>query len=717
MSKFLRKYQKFLLVIFASALMVVFVAPQAITRIGQGIGKRTEVYIGERSINTLDLQQAGREREAIGSFISFATGSPQYASILTGENSLHWILLTHAAREAGFIGEAGDGEAWVNQFSAQQASLLDAQLAGTDEIEGTPDQVLQFARAQLEGQRQRSARNSRLSLDEFNIALAKGRGISRMLAFYRASPRISVPAAVAEAKHQLDDIDIEYVFIRGERVYEGEIEESQLQAHFERYQNVEPGEGEFGIGYIRPERVTFEVITFERNAIRDAIPITAREMVNEYRSNSGRYVTEFDETLSEDELSAAREVEYEKARQTLREARAQELVGEGALQVRRLVLPTLTRGDRGLVVIPEGSDHAGPTLDELADGIQAFWVSFYERRYGAPDGTFSPPRPRINVYASTWRTLNELSRIPDLGFANVSMGGNRTMRFPNFVLSVRELNPDITTGPQRGVLAVENKIENQFSGMLSFVRVLDVQDRSPAESVDEVRELAESDLRSVLGYQEILPRVSEFRSLAIADGLEAVGALFDDLPEDSDPAEETDPTESPGDDPIGPEPDPEQADDPELDPTEDAELEGEDDSPPRPRILVQRGSRVVADRIEGRLGQAGEIDEPELVERIEQMRDALDPLVEMDGQSLELRTVAFALPKRLGVAVVQISGMRPLTVERYRTEGIAAAAGGPMASINALEAFSLEAMVKRLNVRDRDGSSPLRDEDQTASAR
>ena len=109
MTKFLRKYQKFLLVIFASGLMVVFVAPQALTRYGKGLGKRTEVYIGEKSISTLDLQQAGREREAVGTFISAATGSTQYASILTGEDSLHWILLTHAAREAGFIGEAGDG--------------------------------------------------------------------------------------------------------------------------------------------------------------------------------------------------------------------------------------------------------------------------------------------------------------------------------------------------------------------------------------------------------------------------------------------------------------------------------------------------------------------------------------------------------------------------------------------------------------------------------
>ncbi len=687
MLKFLRRYQKFLLVIFASVLMVVFVAPQAITQYGKGLGKRTEVYIGDKSVSTLDMQQAAREREALGSFIAFVTGSHQYASILIGQDALHWILLTHAADEGGYIGEAGDGEAWIAQLSSQRAASLEQELASVGGEMPTPEDILQLARNELDGLRQRVAAQNRLTVEQFNLALASARGVERMLGSYQGAPRLSVPVTVAQAKHELDNITLDHVFIPGSHAFDGEIDQSQLQAHFEEYQSVEPGEGEFGIGYVRPPRVKFEVITIERDAIREAIPVSAREMVNEYQSNPDKYISEFDESLSDEELRAARDVEYEKARKAIREARAEELVNEAAQQVRRIVLPMLTRDDDGLVVIPDGAERAGPTLDELADELQRYMASYYKRAFGSDE--FSPPRPKINVYAGQWRTLSDLSQIPDIGLSSVSVGGNRTMRFGNFLMNVHELNPDAEIGPQRGVLAVENKIENQFSGTISFVRVLDVRDRSPAESLDEVREQVERDLRSLLGYRQIESRVSEFESLAIAEGLEAVGALFNDPPAEEDP--------------IGPDPDP------------DGDEAAEDD-PPRTPLVVQSGTRVVGDRIERRFGGASDISEPELVERLDDMAAALDPLTPMDEQPVEQRTVAMALPKRLGVAVAKITGMRPLTVEEYRTAGIAAAARSPIASVSALEAFSLEAMVERLNVRDRDGGSPLDDEEQTASA-
>ncbi len=676
MLKFLRKYQKGLLVVFGVFLMVVFLAPQAIQQLGRSSMNRTVALLGDGQKVTLQqLQTAGREREAIRQFLG-AFLSPGEVEALTGEDEVHWFLLTHAARKGGFSGEAGDGRQWMLELSERFAAFVETQLQQNADLD--PQELLARAQADLEGMRMRTAGANRISLDQFDLALAKARGVGRMIGAYITAPRLSAPVSVIEAKEQLDEIGIDYLAIPGERGFEGEISEEQLIDHFQKYREVEPGEGEYGIGYVRPQRVKLELLTFVRSEIEEAIPISARDLVATYEANPEKYTGGRSEETPE-AREEARRIELERVRTDLKRQRAEELINEGIAQVRRLVLPSLDIDPAtGLVRVPEGARRVGPSLDELADRLVEHLTRWYRSRFEAEE--FTMPRPTIRVLDREWLTMTELATLDGLGQAQVKLPGNRVQRFPSFVMSVRELAPQSDFGPQRGAIAIENPIRDTISGDVSFVRILDVRDRSPAESLDEVREQAERDLRSILGFEALRERIDEFRSIAISQGLDGVASLLNEQ-------EET----------VGPEPQLSRS--------------------PKPPLRVTRGAKVTRGQVQTRFGGVAEINDPDLVQQIHERGDSIDPLRPIDEVPPEDRMITAPVPRKRMIVITQITGVRPLTIERFRAEGDAIAANAATLPFTAGEdgPFSLRAMVTRWNYRKPDGSDPLTRDDEGAA--
>ncbi len=676
MLKFLRKYQKGLLVVFGVFLMVVFLAPQAIQQIGRSSMNRTVALLGEgRKVTLQQLQTAGREREAIRQFLGVFL-SPGEVEALTGEDEVHWFLLTHAADMGGFTGEGGDGRQWMLELSERFAAFVETQLQQNPDFD--PQELLSRAQADLEGMRMRTAGANRLTLDQFDLALAKARGVGRMIGAYITAPRLSAPASVIEAKEQLDEVGIDYLAIPGERGYEGEITEEQLVEHFQKYREVEPGEGAYGIGYVRPQRVKLELLTFVQAQIEEAIPVSARDLVVTYNANPEKYTGGRTEETPE-AREEARRFELERVRADLKRERAKEIITEGIAQVRRLVLPSLDIDPAtGLVRVPENARRVGPSLDELADRLAEHLTSWYRSRYESPD--FTMPRPTIRILDREWLTMTELTALDGLGQAQVKLPGNRVQRFPAFVMSVRELAPQSEFGPQRGALAIENPIRDTISGDVSFVRVLDVRDRSPAESLDEVREQAERNLRAILGFEALQKRIEEFRSVAISQGLDGVAELLNE--------QENENTVGPDAEPLG--------------------------RPSKPPLRVTRGARVTRGKIQTRFGGTAEINDPGLVEQIHAIGESLDPLRPIEEVPVEKRTISAPVPKKRMVVVARITGVRPLTIERFRAEGDAIAANAAALPFTAGEdnPFSLRAMVDRWNYRKPDGSDPLKRDDE-----
>lgn len=675
MLKFLRKYQKYLLVFFGVFLMIVFIAPQAVQQLGQSTLNRTVALVGKKKVRLQELQAAGREREAIRQFLGMFL-APAEVGAYTGEDEVHWYLLVHSAREGGYIGEAGDGRDWMRELGDRFASYLETQLQGS-EID--PAALLRQAQNDLEGLRQRVAGSNRLSLEDFDLALAKARGVGRMLGSYVNAPRLSAPAAVAEAKRHLDQIVLDYVAIPGDRGFDGEISEEMLREHFTRYQSVRPGEGEYGVGYVRPRRVKIELLTFDRDAIERSVPISARDVIDVYDSDPARYPGGRSEA-TEEEREAAKALEFERVRAAIRSQRGDMILEEALKQVRLIVLPTISMGPGGVAQVPAGASRVGPTFEAIADQVAEHLTAWSVSQFEAREGTVRIPRPDVLVLDRDWLTLEDLSSLEGVGLAQVQLHGNRTQRFANFVINCFREAGELSLGeearPQVAVPAIQNPIRDGVTGNISFVRVLDVREESPAESLDEVRTRAEADLRGILGFEALRERVSEFRSAALEGGLEGVVALFAD-----DGAI------------VGP--------------------EGEAPTPPKPALRVTRGAMIEDGTLRTRFGAAADMNDKGLVSQIEQLGASLDPIRAMDETPAEMRTLVAPVPGKRAVVVALVTGVRPLTVELYRARGDATALGAARLPFSAGDEnpFSLRSLVARWEYRRPDGGDALAPEE------
>ena len=133
MLKFFRKYNTIILVVFGSLLMVAFLVPEAIQRIGQNPKGLVVARLGDKVIRTLDYQFARQELRALGNLAPQLVG-PGGALGLGDERNddAHWILLTKAAEDAGMIGESGDGKSWIGGLTDQLAVLYAANALSTD---------------------------------------------------------------------------------------------------------------------------------------------------------------------------------------------------------------------------------------------------------------------------------------------------------------------------------------------------------------------------------------------------------------------------------------------------------------------------------------------------------------------------------------------------------------------------------------------------------
>ena len=99
MLKFLRKYNKFILVIGGSLLMVAFLAPQAIQQIGK-IQNRTVATMDGRNVKERELFEAASELRAVNALGGTGGTATALLNLSQGSGSdadLHWYLLPKEA--------------------------------------------------------------------------------------------------------------------------------------------------------------------------------------------------------------------------------------------------------------------------------------------------------------------------------------------------------------------------------------------------------------------------------------------------------------------------------------------------------------------------------------------------------------------------------------------------------------------------------------------
>ena len=195
MLKTIRKYNKIILGVGGTLLLIAFLVPQAITQLGQASQGRSVGSMGGQKISVASYDLATRELSAVESFYG-ELGMSLPLALDPREDVAHWMLLSREAERAGMVGGAAEGAQLLPVFAemlvrnsyeqqyqrfAQQVMLQDPEGVQTQEA----DALIALSRI-----KQGVANRARLMETEFDQTLAKLQGVLRLLNAYRYAERL-----------------------------------------------------------------------------------------------------------------------------------------------------------------------------------------------------------------------------------------------------------------------------------------------------------------------------------------------------------------------------------------------------------------------------------------------------------------------------------------------------------------------------------------------
>ncbi|MCC6661514.1 MAG: hypothetical protein IT437_11580 [Phycisphaerales bacterium] len=627
MLKLLRKYNKWIMVVGGSLLMLAFLVPQAIQQFGADPRSQVVARLDGEPIRASDENLAQREIHALKQL----TGGYLTSALQLDDGVTHWLLLKTEAREGGFIGESGDGVAWIpalagtmaegymdqrygDNWRNPQIAPLFAQIYGKDARQMLADAATTM-QTQLEQGRARAAAEAGMSVKDVDMALAEARGVFRMFQAYVGAARMSDRLTAYTARERLDSAYADIFAVPASKFADAvpTPDDAALRAFVDRFKTVRPGQGEFGIGYLLPQRVKLEWLTLDAPAIQAVIPADPVEVRKRYLQNRTKYPGEFDAERSKVEA----DYRAEKLAQVMTEAHR--VIQAQVLQVTRRL-----QADGRYRKVPADWESMRPHFDTIAQAV----VKQVESGTG-----IKIPLPAV-THSDRWMTQAELSALPDLGRASFQTG-NQSTPLVAAVMGVRELlapgqEPVI---PVQVGIPVTDTFFTDAAGSRYYITVLAARPESEPESLDEVRERATTDYKNLKSYETLVARLPEWRSLAVSAGLDAVrDSIF----------------------PPPPQP------------------EGGGPMPADDRPGIARRARVF--RLGINPGEGGQsavalADTEPARKAIMDAADAMDPLTPPDKLDPDRSTVAAGSPEKLAAVIARITALRPLTSEEYRAAG------------------------------------------------
>lgn len=514
MVKVLRKYNRYILVVGGSLLMVAFLMPTAINEFRTDPMKQVVAHIGDDGIRQRELFEAETHYRAVKqvmpAFLFGAIGTP----IVDGA---HWYLLVREARAGGFIGGEQDGKDWElpKILLAQQIAREQfREMADFMWQQGqTRDNLLKVAEQYMPGVINRAASETRLRPDDVYKALAEARGVERMRSAFEGAARFSDKRTLIDAAKRFDRAEFDALVIEASAFTHAipEPTPEQLAAQFEKYKSTKPGEGETGVGYLLPARVKLEYLTLDRAKIAQAIqldPVDVRKR----------------QTIDRAKDPAGFAAERERVESQLREEKADRVVSDADEAIKAEVQRVLRKlpSENGYHVLPADWATTRPTWESVAQAA----VDQVKQRTGV-----TMPLPTVTVRTGEWLTVRDLRQLPGIGMATVRIGA-RNAAFAQKAVEVKELtgvtDAQLTEVPlQVGVPFVEMPVSDGIGNRYYFT-ILESRPESSASSVDEVMKQATEDFKRLAAFDKLTSEAENYKSLAAREGLQAVAKIVND---------------------------------------------------------------------------------------------------------------------------------------------------------------------------------------------
>jgi hypothetical protein len=546
MLRFFRKYQKIILAVGGTILLIIFLVPQAVTgmsglsaRRGRTLATYSTLSGEAEKMTAGELEEAQYDLRVLREGLKLPSAAGELRAlvdVMLGvqiERPEHWFLLVAEAEDLGLIGGWDDAEIL--------ATALGTLLAEQGQPAPPVELVLEFM-----------ARNSGVnSIEAVQGALTRLQGVRRLINL-AAPGQVSPPRLAEVADEVLQGMDAQVAVIvprieseeeESEEAAEEEGEEQahpepaeatedapadeeaepppftdeELQAQFARYAEFAPGEGERGFGYRHPDRVRLEWISITAASVREALErtdkVSSLELRNYWRRNRDRF------TLPGADPGA--ETRFEDVENQVREALLEELTADALAQIERFVSAELSRSTRELTrdgihyALPEDWSDRRVKLHILAERLQQY----------ARDEMNLPLALPAYERPDEWYSASDAALIPGIGRA-FSTEYSREQRYSlrDLIPALKELDGSETIPVQAGVAFGPLR---QADGSLYFARVLEAEKSHPPAALDDVRDDVIADLKRLREYDRLAAQVEAIERVAVEQGMQALSEEYD----------------------------------------------------------------------------------------------------------------------------------------------------------------------------------------------
>jgi len=517
MFKLLRKYDKWILALGGSLLMVVFLLPQALRQFGNNRQKITvATYDGGRKITEKDRMNAQREISTLDTLSPLISATMLQLGRDTSETdsndlgkALHWLLLTKDAQNDGLIGGPQDGRGFIPvaaRFFARQYVLQNRYSLDINQLPDIEAQLSQTYASQLEASRADFISRTGTPPAMVDRTLARARGVLRMYEAYLSFEQPSLQESLELSHHYFDSAEIVFYTVGSDAFIDPayQPDENEILVQYNEYKDDLPCESEYGFGYRNEDRVRLEWLRVSRQEISDAVTIDPIEANTRWRSARTQYPGEFAQEL--DTVEA--DIRNERTDAILREAeqyvRAELLKARGALK----------QNADGMYDLPENWEQNRPRFNVIAQR-----VGDRLRAKHGPD----MPNPTTLDGSDQWRTRAMVRGISIIGNAS-KLIGPRQVPLVDLAFSTPEIASDALYPVQTGI--TQGPLTAPGTGDLVFFRVIEAAASAP-RPLDNARTDVIEDIRRLRAYKalqaEAPKMVTQILNLGVDGAAEARG--------------------------------------------------------------------------------------------------------------------------------------------------------------------------------------------------
>ncbi|QDU34624.1 hypothetical protein KS4_26950 [Poriferisphaera corsica] len=525
MFKFFRIYNKFILAVGGSLLMIAFLVGSSLQSL---VGPSIPVQgtLDGEDITVMDTRHASNQLEILKRYVPQLYIMTQ--TMLKAENdydrSLLWYMIQYDAGRLG-IG-ASNAEAFTvlnvigidetgvkriaNQMKQQEGVVLDA-VKSWVVAEMYSELVLGKGHESVYARLQKFVGTANAYQQMFGQQVGP-QYVYQLAALSSEDPyRVSKPLMEHFLQDQNARVGGEAVVIPADLYLEDVAapSETDLNTLFEKYKNDLPGKSEpFGFGYKIADRVKLEYISIPIDECLKQVTVEEAEAYEFYKKNEANFV-------ERDEQGQPKEGGSIQPYSAVREQLITEMKRNKAFELGQTIAKTaLAELQKPLASVKKvngyynlGDDYQGEPMRVVADDI------FRE---------FKVRPQQFNAQREKWIEVDRVQELPGIGMSFV--GGQQNAPFATYVASAKQLDPS-ETNPLIALYLQENvpsDIMIGFDGSMFIFRLTAAEAAHAPESIDLVKTQVETDAKLQMAFEKLKDERAQWLDLAKQSGLEAV---------------------------------------------------------------------------------------------------------------------------------------------------------------------------------------------------